>query len=189
MKIGYARVSTNDQNLALQTDALNRAGVVRLFTDTATGANKDRTGLKELLYQARENDIVVVWRLDRLARSLKDLIEIAGQFQSRNIGLISLTESIDTTTPTGKLFFYIFGALAEFERNLIIERTQAGLAAARVRGRKGGRKPALDLDQLQNVEALLKTSNDYPSIARTVKVSERTIRRVARGEYKSAAKA
>ena len=183
MKIGYARVSTQDQNLALQTDALDRAGVVRLFTDTSSGSNTQRDGLKEMLYYAREGDVVVIWRLDRLARSLKDLIEVAGQLQARNVGLISLTENIDTTTPTGRLFFHIFGALAEFERNLIIERTYAGLTAARSRGRKGGRKRVLDDDKRKALDLLLSTSNNYRSHTQAINVSERTIRRYAGGNY------
>lgn len=183
MKIGYARVSTQDQNLALQTDALNRAGVVRLFTDTSSGSNTQRNGLKELLYHSRDGDVVVIWRLDRLARSLKDLIEIAGQLQTRNVGLISLTENIDTTTPTGRLFFHIFGALAEFERNLIIERTHAGLVAARSRGRYGGRKRVLDDEKKKALDLLLSSSRDYRSHAQVINVSERTVRRYAAGNY------
>jgi DNA invertase Pin-like site-specific DNA recombinase len=183
MKIGYARVSTQDQNLALQTDALNSAGVVRLFADTSSGSNKERSGLKELLYHAREGDVVVIWRLDRLARSLKDLIEIAGQLQARNVGLISLMENVDTTTSTGRLFFHIFGALAEFERNLIIERTHAGLTAARSRGRKGGRKRVLNDDKKKALELLLRASSDYRSHAQAINVSERTVRRYAAGDY------
>jgi DNA invertase Pin-like site-specific DNA recombinase len=179
MKIGYAQVSTQDQNLALQTDALNRAGVVRLFTDMSSGSNTQRDGLKEMLYHAREGDVVVIWRLDRLARSLKDLIEIAAQLQTRNVGLISLMGNIDTTTPTGRLFFHIFGALAEFERNLTIERTQAGLTAARSRGRKGGRKRVLDDAKKKVLNLLLLSSNDYRSHAKAINVSERTVRRYA----------
>ena len=136
-----------------------------------------------MLYHAREGDVVIIWRLDRLARSLKDLIEIASQLQARNVGLISLTENIDTTTPTGRLFFHIFGALAEFERNLIVERTQAGLTAARSRGRKGGRKRVLDDDKKRALDLLLCGSNDYRSHAQVINVSERTVRRYAAGNY------
>ena len=183
MKIGYCRVSTSEQNLDLQERALWEAGVSRVFSDKVSGTVKTREGLDELLAFAREGDAVVVWRLDRLARSLRDLIEIAGRLEGRGVGLISLTESIDTTTSTGRLFFHIFGALAEFERNLIVERTRAGLDAARSGGRTGGRRRALDPDQLRNVQKLLELSTDYASIAKTARVSERTIRRVARGEY------
>jgi DNA invertase Pin-like site-specific DNA recombinase len=183
MKIGYCRVSTNEQNLNLQTNALEKAGVDRIFSDKISGTKTFRPGLSELLSFARENDCVVIWRLDRLARSLKDLIEISGQLQARNIQLISLTENIDTTTTTGKLFFHIFGALAEFERNLIIERTRAGLEAARARGRSGGRKPVLIGEKAAAAAKLLVDSKDYAAIARSLNVSARTIRRFALGEY------
>ena len=183
MKIGYCRVSTSEQNLDLQERALRAAGVERVFSDKMSGTNRERQGLDDLLAFAREGDCVVVWRLDRLARSLKDLIEITARLDERRIQLISLTENIDTTSTTGKLFFHIFGALAEFERNLIAERTRAGLEAARSRGRNGGRRRALDPDQLRNVQKLLESSTDFASIAKTARVSERTIRRVARGEY------
>jgi DNA invertase Pin-like site-specific DNA recombinase len=183
MKIGYCRVSTNEQNLNLQTNALEKAGVDRIFSDKISGTKTFRPGLSELLSFARENDCVVIWRLDRLARSLKDLIEISNQLQSRNVQLISLTENIDTTTTTGKLFFHIFGALAEFERNLIIERTRAGLEAARARGRSGGRKPVLIGEKAAAAAKLLVDSKDYAAIARSLNVSARTIRRFALGEY------
>ena len=139
MLIGYARVSTADQTLNLQTDALQKADCSKIFTDTASGAKAERKGLEEALNFLREGDILVVWRLDRLSRSLKDLIERLTELHSRSIGFKSLTESIDTTTSGGKLIFHIFGALAEFERDIIRERTNAGLTAARARGKKGGR--------------------------------------------------
>lgn len=144
MLIGYARVSTIDQNLALQLDALNKAGCERTFKDTASGGKVDRPGLQDVLEFAREGDTVLVWRLDRLGRSLKHLIEMVTQLNERGVGFRSLQEAIDTTTSGGKLVFQIFGALAEFERNLIRDRTQAGLEAARARGRNGGRPKALD---------------------------------------------
>jgi DNA invertase Pin-like site-specific DNA recombinase len=137
--IGYARVSTQDQHLHLQQDALKSAGCLKIFTDTISGARHERKGLEEALSFLREGDILVVWRLDRLGRSLKDLIERLTELHNRNIGFKSLTESIDTTTSGGKLIFHIFGALAEFERDIIRERTNAGLTAARARGKKGGR--------------------------------------------------
>ena len=143
MKIGYYRVSTAEQNLDLQTAALEKAGVERIFSDKISGTKTERVGLNELLAFARENDCVVVWRLDRLARLLKDLIDISARLQERGVQLISLTENIDTTSTTGKLFFHIFGALAEFERKLIVERTRAGLDAAKPRGRSGGRRRVL----------------------------------------------
>jgi DNA invertase Pin-like site-specific DNA recombinase len=137
--IGYARVSTQDQHLRLQQDALNTAGCLKIFKDTVSGAKQERKGLEDALKFLWEGDVLVVWRLDRLGRSLKDLIERLTELHSRNIGFKNLTESIDTTTSGGKLIFHIFGALAEFERDIIRERTNAGLAAARARGKKGGR--------------------------------------------------
>lgn len=183
MKLGYARVSRTDQNLELQTDAMRAAGVTRVFTDKISGASEHREGLDTLLDVAREGDTIVVWRLDRLARSLKHLIELARTFDDRGIQLISLTDNIDTTTPAGKLVFHMFGALAEFERNLIIERTRAGLAAAKARGKLGGRKPALSPEKQKAVKTLLAAakaadeSPNYRAIGRSVGVSERTIRR------------
>lgn len=147
MLIGYARVSTDDQNLDLQKDELQKIGCDRIFEDHTSGAKSDRPGLKDTLDYVREGDVLVVWRLDRLSRSLKDLIEMVSLLDSRGIGLKSLHESIDTSSSSGKLIFHMFGALAEFERNLIRERTQAGLKAARARGRKGGRPKALDSDK------------------------------------------
>lgn len=138
MLIGYARVSTDDQTLDLQRDALTKAGCERFYDDKLSGAKADRPGLAEALAYARAGDTLVVWRLDRLGRSLGHLIEVMGDLEKRGIGLKSLTEQLDTTTPNGKLVFHLFGALAEFERDLIRERTRAGLAAARARGRKGG---------------------------------------------------
>ena len=144
MFIGYARVSTDDQNLDLQLDALAKAGCERIFEDRMSGARAERPGLLRALDVARGDDTLVVWRLDRLGRSLKDLIRHVETIEERKIGLRSLQESIDTTTSGGRLFFHIFGALAEFERNLIRERTMAGLTAARARGRQGGRPKLLD---------------------------------------------
>lgn len=144
MLIGYARVSTLEQDVSLQVDALQKAGCERIFQDKISGAKSDRPGLQEALNYARKGDSIVVWRLDRLGRSLKHLIETVGQLEEQGIGFRSLQESIDTTTSGGRLIFHIFGALAEFERNLIRERTIAGLEAARARGRLGGRPKKLD---------------------------------------------
>ncbi|MBK6770517.1 MAG: recombinase family protein [Ardenticatenales bacterium] len=144
MLIGYARVSTEDQNLDLQVDALTKAGCDRIFEDRLSGAVAQRPGLAEAIAFAREGDTLVVWRLDRLGRSLKNLIEVVGSLEDRGIGLKSLQEAIDTSSSSGRLVFQIFGALAEFERNLIRERTMAGLAAARARGKQGGRPMKLD---------------------------------------------
>jgi DNA invertase Pin-like site-specific DNA recombinase len=136
-------VSQHDQTLDLQKDVLHKVGCDRIFTDTASGAKAERIGLDEVLSDVRPGDTLVVWRLDRLGRSLKHLIETITALNDRKIGFKSITESIDTTTSGGKLVFHIFGALAEFERDIIRERTQAGLTAARARGRKGGRPKAL----------------------------------------------
>jgi len=147
MLIGYARISTDDQNLNLQRDALNHAECEQIFEDQLSGAKAERPGLQQALQYARTDDTIVVWRLDRLSRSLKDLIEMVTLLESKGIGLRSLQEAIDTSSSSGKLIFHIFGALAEFERNLIRERTQAGLQAARARGRKGGRPKSLNKDK------------------------------------------
>jgi DNA invertase Pin-like site-specific DNA recombinase len=148
MLIGYARVSTDDQNLDLQRDALVRAGCEKIYTDQQRGASTDRLGLTGVLEMARSDDTLVVWRLDRLGRSLKHLIHLVEKLEHQGIGLRSLQENIDTTTNDGRLVFHLFGALAEFERNLIRERTQAGLSAARARGRQGGRPKLLDPKKL-----------------------------------------
>jgi DNA invertase Pin-like site-specific DNA recombinase len=143
MFVGYARISTTDQTLDLQHDALTKAGCSKIFTDTASGAQTDRKGLQEAISYARAGDTLVVWKLDRLGRSLKDLITRIKELETRKIGFKSITENIDTTTSGGKLIFHIFGALAEFERDIIRERTSAGLEAARTRGRTGGRPKSL----------------------------------------------
>lgn len=147
MLIGYARVSTDDQNLDLQRDALQATGCGKIFEDQINGAKAERPGIQAALHFARPGDTLVIWRLDRLSRSLKDLIEMVKHLESKGIGLKSLQESIDTTSSSGMLIFHLFGALAEFERNLTRERTQAGLQAARARGRKGGRPKTLSKDK------------------------------------------
>lgn len=151
--IGYARVSTPDQKLSLQHDALKRAGCERVFDDQASGARTDRPGLAEALAYLRAGDTLVVWKLDRLGRSMSHLIEKIGELATRGIGFRSLTKNIDTTTPGGMLVFNIFGSLAQFERDLIRERTQAGLRAARDRGSKGGRRPVVTPDKLRKARA------------------------------------
>jgi len=143
MKFGYARVSTKEQELHLQLDALEQAGCAKIVQETFTGATKERPALQQLLGQLRAGDVVVIWKLDRLGRSLKDLIAIVNEIQEKGAGLQSLNDHIDTTTPQGKLTFHLFAALAEFERDIIRERTRAGLEAARARGRKGGRPKGL----------------------------------------------
>ena len=151
MLIGYARVSTFDQNPDLQKDALEKAGCEKIFTDTVSGTVPQRPALTKAKEILRKGDTLVVWRLDRLGRSLKDLIEWLNYLDTEGVALKSLQEFIDTSTPSGKLVFHIFGALAEFERQLIVERTQAGLSAARARGRLGGRPKTLDADKKQVV--------------------------------------
>jgi DNA invertase Pin-like site-specific DNA recombinase len=161
MLIGYARVSTEDQSLDLQTDALKKAGCgKKILVDKMSGAVAERPGLSRALEMLREGDVLVVWRLDRLGRSLKHLIELVSELEQNGVGFRSLTENIDTTTPGGKLVFHLFGALAEFERNLIRERTRAGLAAARARGRKGGRKNVMDEKKIRQAQALMTDPNN-----------------------------
>jgi len=157
---GYARVSSLDQSLDLQKDALDKAGCERIFEDKVSGARDSRPGLDAVLDHLRSGDTLVVWRLDRLGRSLKHLIATVEQLKASGIGFKSLTESIDTTTSGGKLVFSIFGALAEFEREIIRERTNAGLAAARARGRKGGRRIAHSERKIATAQKLADTSND-----------------------------
>lgn len=176
MLIGYARVSTDDQNLNLQHDALKVAGCERIFNDQITGSKIQRPGLEAALEFAREGDVIVVWRLDRLSRSLKDLIEMVALLDSKKIGLRSINESIDTSSSSGKLIFHIFGALAEFERNLIRERTHAGLAAARARGRKGGRPKKLSNDKEKLAIQLYKArSHSIKQICDLIGVSKPTL--------------
>lgn len=143
MKIGYARVSTKDQNLSLQKDALQKEGCELFFEEKASGSKTDRPELRRMIDQLRKGDIVIIWKLDRLGRSLRDLVNLVTEIQDKGAGLKSLNDSIDTTTPQGKLTFHLFAALAEFERDIISERTKAGLDSARARGRKGGRPKGL----------------------------------------------
>ena len=178
MLVGYARVSTGDQHLDLQRDALVKAGCERLFTDVASGGSTDRQGMLEALQFLRTGDTLVVWKLDRLGRSLRNLINVVMDLQKRNIGFRSLQESIDTTTSGGKLVFHVFAALAEFERDIIRERTMAGLAAARARGRRGGRPPKLSGRQLDVATALLKDPKmSVREICQTLAISKATLYR------------
>lgn len=181
MLIGYARVSTNEQHLGLQRDALRNAGVSakNLYTDKITGTKAERPGLEQALSHLREGDTLVVWRLDRLGRSLKHLIETVTLLKQQNIAFKSITENIDTSTATGQLVFHLFGALAEFERNLITERTMAGLAAARARGRKGGR-PKLNTSSSKVAMAkklYADHTNSIADICRTLQISRATLYR------------
>jgi len=156
-KIGYARVSTEDQNLDLQNDALTKAGCVEIYKEYASGKSTvARPELTNCLRALRAGDTLTVWRLDRLGRSLSDLVAIVNELEKRGIGFESLSERIDTSSASGRLIFHVFASMAEFERNLIRERTHAGLAAARARGRKGGRKPKLNDEQIRQIKALLK---------------------------------
>ncbi|MEA0672210.1 recombinase family protein [Xanthomonas campestris] len=170
--IGYARVSTAEQDTALQTDALRKAGCERVFEDTASGAKADRPGLADALAYLRAGDVLAVWRLDRLGRSMQHLIATIAALEARGAGFRSLTESIDTTTPGGRLIFHVFGALGQFERELIRERTKAGLTAAAARGRKGGRKPVVTADKLQRAREHIANGLNAREAATRLKVSK-----------------
>jgi len=176
MLIGYARVSTVDQNLDLQIDALKKANCEKIYHDKISGARADRPGLEKVLELSRAGDTLVIWRLDRLGRSLKDLIQISERLKEREIGLKSLQEGIDTTTSTGQLMFNLFGALAEFEKNLINERSKAGLNAARARGKLGGRPKSLDHNQRQLVVKLYNDrQHSIAEICQMMKISKPTL--------------
>jgi DNA invertase Pin-like site-specific DNA recombinase len=159
MKIGYARVSTQDQELSLQLDALEEVGCRQIYREKMSGSTKERPQLHRMMAQLREGDTVVIWKLDRLARSIKDMVSLVNEIQEKGGALHSLNDQIDTTTPHGKFTFHIFAALAEFERNLIRERTKAGLVAARARGKKGGRRKALDEEKTQRLYKLYGEAN------------------------------
>ncbi len=162
MKIGYARISTQDQSLYLQEDALQAAGCDKVFVDKFSGVTKERPGLIQALEFLRENDTLVVWRLDRLSRSFKDLIALVIDFKEKGIQLCSLTENIDTSSLNGQLIFHFFGAMAEFERGLISDRTKAGLQAARARGRHGGRSRLITSTQEEKLKLLIKDPKFSP---------------------------
>ena len=181
-RIGYARVSTDDQNLDLQLDALHKAGIGddRLYSDTASGRDAERKELAACLKALREGDTLVVWRLDRLGRSLPDLVRIVGELEQKGVSFESLTEKIETGSAAGKLVFHVFAALAEFERNLIRERTRAGLVAARARGRAGGRKPKLSAAQIKEINEMVGAQKlPIGRIAELYGVSRTTIYKVA----------
>jgi DNA invertase Pin-like site-specific DNA recombinase len=176
MRISYARVSTAEQNLDLQRDVLKRAGCDKIIEDTASGGKVHRSGLERVREMLRPGDVLAVWRLDRLGRSLRHLIELMAELEGQGIGFQSVTESIDTTTPGGKLVFHIFGALAEFERNLIRDRTQAGLAAARARGRKGGRRKKLgDKQRAVAVDLYRQKNHTIDEICKAVGITRPTL--------------
>lgn len=186
MLVGYARVSTTEQSLDLQLDALTHAGCTKTFTDTISGAKAERPGLSQALAFMREGDVLVVWKLDRLGRSLRDLIDTVSTLRQRSIGFRVLQEAIDTTTPAGELIFHIFGALAEFERALIQQRTKAGLVAARARGRKGGRPKKFTREQERQIAlAMENRSTTMQEIRHLFKASDTTLRRIA-AKYREA---
>ncbi len=179
MKIGYARVSTRDQNLNLQIDALKIAGCTDtyIYKEEISGVAKERPQLRKLLEQIREGDVVVIWKVDRLGRSLTDLVHLVNEIQGKGAGLLSLNDNIDTTTPQGKLTFHIFAAIAEFEREIIRERTNAGLAAARARGRKGGRPKGLTKESKVKAAAantLYRQNMSVSEICNTLSISKKT---------------
>ncbi len=179
-RIGYARASTDDQNLDVQRGAMHVAGVQSIYEETATGTTADRPELDHCLQALREGDTLVVWRLDRLGRSLPDLVRIVAELEDKGIGFESITEKIETSSAGGKLVSNVFAVLAEFERNLVRERTRAGLTAARARGRAGGRKPKLDEKQVREIKALMRDPTiPVSTIAKRYKVSRTTIYKVA----------
>lgn len=182
MKIGYARVSTDDQNLDLQRNALTAADCVEIFTDRISGASARRPGLDDALARCSAGDVLVVWRLDRLGRSLSHLIGLIHDLGRREVGFQSLTESIDTTTAGGRLVFHLMGAIAEFERSLIVERTQAGMVAARKRGVKVGRPTALTPAQIRHARSLIDAGESPASVAATLGVGRTTMYRAIKSE-------
>jgi DNA invertase Pin-like site-specific DNA recombinase len=185
MLIGYARVSTQDQTLSLQLDALSKAGCEKIFTDQISGTKAERPGLAQAMSHLRAGDTLVVWRLDRLGRSLRHLIDTVNGLEQRGIGFKSLQENIDTTSPGGKLIFHIFGSLAEFEREVIKERTQAGLEAARARGKVGGRPKALSTNKAEMARRMYADKdNSVSEICKALGITRMTLWRYVReGEW------
>lgn len=181
MQIGYARVSTEDQNLALQLDAFERAGIERIYTDKASGAARKREGLTQCLREIERGDVLVVWRLDRLARSLRQLLDLMEHLETRGVGFRSLTESIDTTTAGGRLILHVMGAIAEFERQLIRERTVAGLKAAQDRGVKVGRKLEATSERIEEAKRLIVAGSSVKAAAEAVGLAQSTLFRDLKG--------
>lgn len=177
MLIGYARVSTQDQNLELQKHALVKAGCERIFEDTASGSKTDRPGLAKALEMLRSGDTLVVWKLDRLARSVKQLVDIVIQLEHLGVQFKSVTDAIDTSTPSGRFFFHVMASLAQMERELIIERTRAGIEAARKQGRVGGRKRKMTDSKLVSAKQLLSAGIDHKEVAKNLGISLPTLYR------------
>lgn len=177
MLIGYARVSTTDQNLALQKEALEKAGCERIYEDMISGSRAERPGLTKALEMLRSGDTLVVWKLDRLGRSVKNLITLVGDINSKGIHFRSLTDSIDTSTPSGRFFFHVMASLAEMERELIVERTRAGLEVARALGRKGGRKRTMTDSKITSAKRLLASGVPPRDVAKDLGVSLATLYR------------
>lgn len=175
MLIGYARVSTGDQNLDLQKTALFRAECEQIFEDTASGKNARRPGLRRALRRLKPGDVLVVWKLDRLGRSVRDLITMVSELQARGVNFRSLTDSIDTSTPAGRFFFHVMSALAEMERELIVERTRAGLAAAREQGRVGGRRRIMTEEVVERCRRMLENGATRQQVADVIGVGVKTI--------------
>ncbi len=180
--VGYARVSTLDQDLSLQLDALAAAGCAKVFEDRASGVQADRAGVQAALHYVRDGEVLVVWKLDRLGRSLPHLIETVAALERRGVELRSLTEAIDTTTAGGRLIFHIFGALGQFERDLIGERTRAGLTAAAARGRKGGRKPVITDERLKRAREMVGKGLTVREIATRLRVGKTALYEALRTE-------
>lgn len=177
MRIGYARVSSEDQKLDLQLNALKEVGCERTFTDKLTGKANDRPGLKEAMSHLRKDDVLVVWKLDRLGRSVKNLIEVVERLEAKGIQFQSITDKIDTSTPSGKFFFHMMAALSQMERELIVERTQAGLKAARERGIVGGRKRSMTASKVDAAKKLIEAGTAPKEVAKTIGVSVPTLYR------------
>ena len=177
MQIGYARVSTTDQNLSLQKKALEKHGCEKIYEDEISGTRSNRPGLNKALEMLRKGDTLVVWKLDRLGRSVKDLITLVADLNSREIHFKSLTDSIDTSTPSGRFFFHVMASLAEMERELIVERTKAGLEAAKKLGRKGGRKRKMTDSKLKSAKKLLESGVLPKDVANNLGVSLATLYR------------
>ncbi len=177
LKIGYARVSTRDQNLDLQTAALRAAGCARIYEDTMSGAKRDRPELNRALEHLRAGDTLVVWKLDRLGRSVKDLVELVGELEKRGVHFQSVTDAIETATPAGRFFFHVMASLAQMERELLVERTRAGLDAARSQGRVGGRKRRMTDSKLEAAKKLLASGAALREVAANLGISIPTLYR------------